>query len=190
MIAFLEGKIKLKTDKFIILDVNGVGYKVSCSVPDLMKLSSKSRAKLFTHLHVRENAMDMYGFLSFEALEFFETLLSVSGVGPKAALSIMALSAVKTLKQAIASGQKTLLTKVSGIGSRIAERIILELKDKVFAPVKAIRRLSSDSEVIDVLVGLGYSRQQAAKALKDVPAKVSRIEDRIKEALKSLGRGK
>jgi Holliday junction DNA helicase RuvA len=196
MIALLQGKIELKTDKFIILNVKGVGYKVFCSGPTLKKLSGEStkggsasdgEAKLFIHLYPRENLLDLYGFLSFEELEFFETLISVSGIGPKAALSVMMLAPVKTLKEAIASGQKSLLTKVSGIGQRTAERIILELKDKVFASVTDIQQLSSESEVIDALVALGYTNHQAREALKQVPNKVKEVEDRIKGALKILG---
>lgn len=189
MIALLDGKIELKTEKFIILNVKGVGYKVFCSAPTLKKLGDKDKeGKLFIHLYSRENILDLYGFLSFEELEFFELLISVSGIGPKVALSVMMLAPVKTLKQAIASGQKTLLTKVSGIGARTAERIILELKSKVFANVDDIQRLSSDSEAIDALVGLGYTNYQVREALKQVPDKVKKIEQRIKDALKILGR--
>lgn len=189
MIGSLKGKIELKTEKYLILDVRGTGYKVFCSSATLEKVGDKgNQAKIFTHLYQRENLLDLYGFLSFEELEFFETLISVSGIGPKAALSVMMLAPVKTLKQAIASGQKTILTKVSGIGQRTAERIILELKDKVFAPVAGIQQLSSDSEVIDALVGLGYTTHQAREALREVPSKVKNIEDRIKQALKLLGK--
>jgi len=189
MIASLKGKIELRTEKFIILDVNGVGYKVFCSTPVLKKLEDKQDSvKLFIHLYKRENLLDLYGFLSFEELEFFEILISVSGIGPKAALSVMMLASVKTLKQAIVSGQKTLLTKVSGIGQKTAERIILELKNKVFASVDGIKQLSSDSEAIDALVGLGYTSHQSREALKQVPVKVKGVEDRIKQALKILGK--
>ncbi|MEA2113479.1 MAG: Holliday junction branch migration protein RuvA, partial [Patescibacteria group bacterium] len=131
MISLLEGKIELKTDKLTIINVGGVGYRVFCSGAVLAQLKKGKEAKLFIYLCSRENILDLYGFLSFDDLEFFETLVSVSGIGPKAALSIMALAPAETLKQAIASGQKSLLTKVSGIGQRTAERIILELKDKI-----------------------------------------------------------
>jgi Holliday junction DNA helicase RuvA len=189
MIALLEGKIELKTEKFVILNVGGVGYKIFCSTPTLKKLGNKGeKAKLFIHLYPRENLLDLYGFLSFEELEFFEMLISVSGIGPKAALSVMMLASVKTLKQAIASGQKALLTKVSGIGQRTAERIILELKSKVFAPVADIQQLSSDSQAIDALVSLGYTSQQAREALKQVPTRIKEVENRIKEALRILGK--
>lgn len=189
MIALLKGKIELKTDKFIILDVKGIGYKVFCSASTLKKINEKDKeSKFFIHLYPRENILDLYGFLTFEELEFFESLISVSGIGPKAALSVMMLESVKTLKQAIASGQKSLLTKVSGIGSKTAERIILELKSKIFAPVDGIKQLNADSEAMDALAGLGYPNSAAREALKQVPDKIKKVEDRIKEALKILGK--
>jgi len=189
MIAFLEGEIKLKTDKFVVLKAGGVGYKVFCSASTLKKIGGVGdKVQLFTHLYFREHLMDLYGFVSFEELEFFELLISVSGIGPKAALSVMMLASVKTLKEAIASGQKSLLTKVSGIGQRTAERIILELKNKVFAPVADIQKLSSDSEAIDALVSLGYSSCQAKEALAQVPYRIKGVEARVKEALKIIGK--
>lgn len=188
MLALLEGKIELKTEKFVVINIGGVGYRVFCTASVLDKLTKNKKAKLFIHLYTRENIMDLYGFLSFEDLEFFETLISVSGIGPKAALSVMALATVKTLKQAIASGQKALLTKVSGIGQRTAERVILELKNKIVAPIADIKKLSSDSDAIDALVSLGYTSQQARGALEQAPAKTKGAANRVKEALKILGK--
>ena len=191
MIALLRGKIELKTEKFIILDVGGVGYRIFCSSQTLKELAKKTpdkKIKLFIHLHTREGILDLYGFLTREELEFFEQLISVAGIGPKVGLSVMALASVKTLKQAIASGQKSLLTKVSGIGSKTAERIILELKNKVVALVSEVKQLSSDSDAIDALVSLGYTAGQAREALEKVPSKVKGIGKRVKEALKILGK--
>lgn len=188
MLAFLNGKIELKTEKFVVVNVGGVGYKVFCVASVLAQLPKDKEAKLFVHLYTRENILDLYGFLSFEDLEFFETLIFIRGIGPKAALSVMALATVKTLKQAIASGQKTLLTKVSGIGQRTAERVILELKDKIVAPIADIKRLSSDSDAIDALVSLGYTIQQARGALEQVSAKTKGAASRVKEALRILGK--
>jgi len=189
MISLLQGKIELKTDKFVVIGIDGVGYKAFCSAPVLKKLGKQGdKIKLFIHSYVRENLFDLYGFPSFEELEFFELLISVSGIGPKAAMSVMMLASVKTLKEAIASGQKSLLTKVSGIGQRTAERIILELKNKISAPVAGIQQLSADTQVIDALVSLGYTSHQACKALEQVSAKIKSVEERIKEALKILGK--
>ncbi len=188
MIAMLSGKIELITARFVVLDVSGVGYKVYCGSNTLKRIGEKGQeGKLFVHLYPRENLLDLYGFLTFEELEFFEQLISVSGIGPKAGLSVMALASVKNLKKAIASGQKNLLTKVSGIGQKTAERIILELKSKIFAPVSDIKELSADSEAIDALVSLGYSGQQAREAIKKIAANIKGTEEKIKEALKVLG---
>lgn len=107
MIAYLQGKIELKQAKFIILNVNGVGYKVYASTGLIQKIGKQgNQAALFIYQHIRENTSDLYGFLTFQEEEFFEQLISVSGIGPKAALSVMMLAPIDTLKQAIASGQK------------------------------------------------------------------------------------
>lgn len=188
MIAFIEGKVKLKTDKFVIIISNEIGYKIFCSMPTLKKIAENQEVELFTHLYCREQIMDLYGFLTFEEMEFFELLISISGIGPKAALSILSLAPVKTLKQAIASGQTSLLTKVSGIGKRTAERVILELQNKVDFSVEGVKQLSSDSEAIDALVSLGYTVGQARAALEKVPADIKGIGDRVKQALKILGK--
>ncbi|MFH1611795.1 MAG: Holliday junction branch migration protein RuvA [bacterium] len=189
MIFILKGKIELKNNKFVVLDIGGVGYRVYCPPVVLDKIGTYgSEAKLFTHQYIRENIMDLYGFLSCEELDFFELLISISGIGPKAALSILSLASVDKLKQAVASGQKSLLTKVSGIGQKTAERVILELKNKVTASVSDIQQLSADSEAIDALESLGYTRRQAQDALKEVPDNIEDIENRVKEALKFLGK--
>lgn len=186
MIYTLEGAVTIKTDKFVVIDANGVGYRVFCSGSVLEGI--KDRAKLYTHQYIRENIMDLYGFLTREDLEFFELLISVNGIGPKAAMSVLALAPVDTLKQAIASGQKSLLTKVSGIGQRTAERIVLELKDKIDGSVAGIKKLTADSDAIDALESLGYTKNQAQKALSEVPEEIQGVENRVKEALKLLGK--
>jgi len=186
MIASLSGKIELKTDKFVILDVNGVGYKVHCSPPTLKETDKET--KLFIHLYHRENLLDLYGFLTAQELEFFEMLISISGIGPKAGLAVLSIASLKDLKTSIASGQVGLLTKVSGIGKKTAERVILELKNRILVSGSDVQRLVSDDEAIDALVSLGYSRHQASEALKKVPIKVKEVENRVKEALKLLAK--
>ncbi|OGZ35953.1 MAG: Holliday junction DNA helicase RuvA, partial [Candidatus Portnoybacteria bacterium RIFCSPHIGHO2_02_FULL_39_12] len=129
MLASIEGKIELKTERFILVNVNGVGYRVFCPVQILAKMPEKGeKVKLFIHLYVRENILELYGFLSFEELEFFELLISISGLGPKAGLGILSVASLKDLRAAISSGQIGLLTKVSGVGKKTAERVILELR--------------------------------------------------------------
>ena len=190
MISVIEGKIELKTLKFVIIKTNGVGYKVFCSLKTLSEISSSADkpVKLFTHSYIREDNFDLYGFLSFEELEFFEMLISVSGIGPKAALGVLSIASLTDVKASIASGQVSLLIRVSGIGKKTAERVILELRNKVEASIAGIKGLVTDQEAIEALVSLGYTASQARKALEQVSAKVKKIEERVKEALKILGK--
>lgn len=189
MIALLKGKIELKSGRFVIIKVNGIGYKVFCSSSALEKLGDKGEeVKLFIHHYVRENLFDLYGFLSFEELEFFEMLISISGIGPKAGLAVLSIASLKDLKASIASGQVALLTKVSGIGKKTAERVILELRSKILVPGSEVSRLVSDDEAIEALVSLGYTSRQVREALKQVSGKIKEVESRIKEALKILGK--
>jgi len=189
MIASLQGKIELKTDRFILLNIGGIGYKIFCPLPTLKKLGKKGEeAKLFVHHYVRENLFDLYGFLSFEELEFFEMLISISGIGPKAGLAVLSVASLKELKASIASGQVGLLTKVSGIGKKTAERVILELGSKILVSGREVSKLMADDEAVEALVSLGYTSRQARDALKQVPAKVKGSENRIREALKILGK--
>lgn len=188
MIAFLKGKVELRTDKFIILNVQGVGYKVHCPLPILEKLTKGQEVKFYIHLYHRESLLDLYGFLSFEELEFFELLISISGIGPKAGLAVLSIASIKDLKASIASGRVDLLTKVSGIGKKTAERVILELRSKILVSGSDVKKLVSDDEAVDALVSLGYTKYQAADALKQVSTKIKEIEDRIKQALRILGK--
>ena len=189
MIALLEGKIELKTSKFVILKAGGVGYKVFCGINTLGKLpSAGAGAKLFIHLYPRENILDLYGFLSFEEMEFFEMLISVSGIGPKAGLAVLSIASLKEIRASIASGRVNLLTKVSGIGKKTAERVILELGNKILVSGREVSKLVADDETVEALVSLGYQQRQAREALKQVSSKVKETANRLKEALKILGR--
>jgi len=189
MISFLEGKIDLKTDRFVAIDVGGVGYKVFASPQTLGNLPQKGESvKIFTFLYSREDTIELYGFLTPEEMEFFEILNAISGIGPKSALGVLSVASVKDLKSAIINEKPELLTKVSGIGKRTAERIILELKNKFKDFKLEGRDFTLDSDAIDALVGLGYSVSEAREALKKVSENVEKIEDRVKEALKLLGR--
>jgi len=132
MIGSLKGKIVLKTDKSLIIETGGVGYKVSVS-PDVLSKTSKigDEVFLFIHTHVREDALDLYGFLNLEDLNFFEMLLNVSGIGPRSALAILGVATIETLRRAIGTGDTSYLTKISGIGRKTAEKIVIELRDKI-----------------------------------------------------------
>lgn len=186
MIGLLKGTIELNTEKYIILDVNGVGYKVYISGSTFKNLPKKGeKVKLYTHLHVREDALELYGFLSLKELEFFELLISISGIGPKGALNILNVASVETLKKAIVNEESSILTKVSGIGKKTAEKIILELKNKIS---DELGEVGVDDEAIDALMSLGYKLKDAREVLKKVPKEIEGVENRIREALKLLGK--
>ena len=188
MIASLTGKIESNTDKYVILDINGIGYKVYISGNTFKNLPKKGeKIKLYTHLYVRENIMELYGFLNPKELEIFELLISIPGIGPKGALNILTVVSIETLKRAIANEESAVLTKVSGIGRKIAEKIVLELKNKVGDEFVG-KSLNEDAETIDALVSLGYKVQEAREAVKKLPKDIEGVENRVREALKLLGK--
>lgn len=194
MIASLNGKIISKTEKSIILEVGGVGFDIFVPLVILEKIKTGAVLTLHTHLHVREDGMELYGFSTVEELNFFKLLISVSGVGPKSALGILSLTSVGDLKKAISHGDATLLMKVSGIGKKTAERLIVDLKSKVDSldenPEPGGIDNIGDNQAIDGLIHLGYSIREAREALQAVSKDIVGTKDRIKTALKLLGKSK
>ncbi|MBW6440718.1 Holliday junction branch migration protein RuvA [Patescibacteria group bacterium] len=191
MIAYLKGKIIFKNEKFIILLCGGVGYKVF-----MLSCENKidDEVEFFTYLNVKEDALTLYGFTSYNELELFEHLISISGIGPKAGLGILSLADPETVKVAIAQGDSSILTRVSGIGKKTAERVVLELRNK-FSSLESddvlqekSQEINDHTDVIEALVSLGYSAQQAKKALANIPAGIKDVSERIKMALKELGK--
>lgn len=191
MIAHLEGKIIHKNEKFLIIDVGGVGYKVFTTLENINSANLLQNGEFWTYTAVRENAIDIYGFKDLEEMSFFELLLDVSGIGPKSALSIISVASIDTLKKAIATGDTGYLNKVSGIGRKTAEKIVLELKDKLHAHIKdsdgGTSGLRGESDVLEALKTLGYTQTEARDALKQVGGNIEGTNARIKEALKILG---
>lgn len=190
MISRISGNVIEIHEKYAIIDVYGVGYKVYAGPETLATMTEDAIGTVYTHLAVREDALDLYGFQSGEELDFFEMLLSVSGIGPKSALGILAMATLDTLKQAIGTGDTGYLTKVSGIGRKTAEKIVLELRDKMRAHVgtkESSGTLRAESDVVEALKSLGYTHSDARDALKEVPADIAGTNARIKEALKILG---
>lgn len=191
MISYLEGTVVSSSDKFAVVLVNGVGYKVflSPSTSDKIQRIGDS-VKVFTHLHVREDALDLYGFLDATELELFEMLLTVSGIGPKMALTIISIDKPSVLAGAIAREDTAFLTKISGIGNKMAQKMILELKEKIarlsFKAENA--EVALDADAIDALVAFGWSMREARAALHTVSKDIIQTELRIKEALKMLGK--
>lgn len=183
MIGYLKGKIIHRDLKNILIDVNGVGYKV---FTNNIGLDSQKEIEIFTYLAVRENALDLYGFAKKEELEFFELLLTLSGVGPKSAMAILSVASITTLKQAISTNDSSHLTKVSGIGRKTAEKIVLELKDKIGNYVFDGKLETHDEDAVEALKALGYSERESREALKKALGK--NTEEKIKSALKNLNR--
>ncbi|OGI57534.1 Holliday junction DNA helicase RuvA [Candidatus Nomurabacteria bacterium RIFCSPHIGHO2_02_FULL_37_13] len=186
MIGSIKGKIILKTEKFLIVGTDGVGYKINVASDTL------SRAKkigeeilLWIHTHVREDTLDLYGFLDRQELEFFEMLINVSGIGPRGALAILGIASIQTLKKAISTSDTVYLTKISGIGRKTAEKIVIELRDKI-GEEKGGSSLQEELDTLEALKSLGYSQGEAREALKKVTPDID-TNAKIREALKILG---
>jgi len=192
MISRLTGIIAHIDPKYIVLDVQGVGYKLYTTVDVMNKLGkTNEQATFWTYLAVRENALDLYGFSSLSELNFFELLITISGIGPKTALGILNAAPVSTLLTAVQTGETSHLTKISGIGKKVAEKIVLELKDKVekFTHTEESKSaMKNDSDALEALKSLGYSQNEARDVLKELPKTITKTNDKIREALKILGK--
>ena len=195
MIGSIKGKIILKNDKFLIVETGGVGYKISVSPDTLSKLSAPRKSSgqketnefvsFWIHTHVREDALDLYGFLDRQELEFFEMLINVSGIGPKGALGILGIASIETLRKAIGTGDTAYLTKISGIGKKTAEKIVIELRDKM-GEENGGTSLQGELDSLEALKSLGYSQYEAREALKKVSSLIPDTNTKIREALKIL----
>jgi Holliday junction DNA helicase RuvA len=192
MIAYLNGEIIAKTNNYLILETGGVGYQVFVGENFLAELKTGSRQSIYIHHRVREEASDLYGFKNLEDLNLFELLLSVSGVGPKSALAVLSLADTNDIKEAIIRGDASLLTKVSGIGKKTAERLVLELKNKVTRVSGGVNLvgggLSGSGDELDALMSLGYSLSDAREALNQVEVSITSTSGRVKAALKYLAK--
>lgn len=192
MIRFIKGVVEGIGEQHVLIEQQGIGYRIWTSAFSIEELKGRSETvKLFTHLHVREDAMILYGFAAEEELQMFETLTSVSKIGPKAALNILSALKPIDIRMAILTNDIKLLSKVNGIGAKTAERLVLELKDKIEdvklwelnqIPDKSNAKIME--EAVLALVGLGYSKSQAESAVKQVEAED--LESYIKLALKKL----
>lgn len=190
MIAALTGIVSEKLGEMVILDVKGVGYGVLVTASDGANLTEGEKTKLYIHEYLREDLHDLYGFRGQETKQFFEQLLSVNGVGPRMALHIMGVGTMDEVRRAIANGDTKFIQAAHGVGRRVAERVVVDLKDKVGLAVGAgtdriltSSSLASKDEAVQALVALGYSQQDALAALAEVDSKLP-AEERIKQALK------
>lgn len=191
MIAHIKGKVE---EKFglngLIIDVNGVGYEMLVPAPDFESVSLGEEKKFFTFHQVRENAEELYGFSTLTAKKIFELLISVQGIGPKAGIAIMSLAEAEEVRNAIANADASFIGKATGVGKKSAERVIVDLKDKVGIPshygateVKTSSTTTEPDEALDALIALGFPLKEAAAALEKVDSKLP-VEERIKLALR------
>ncbi len=189
MIGSISGDVQAIRTSFAIIATGGVGYKVAATRSTLASLAVGSPTMLWTHLIVREDVLDLYGFQTEGEMQFFEMLLSVSGIGPKSALAVLDIASIDTLKSAIAGGNSAYLTNVSGIGRKTAEKIVIELRDKVGAVATSTdAALRGDEDALEAMRALGYSAQEARDALRKVPSSIQSGTDRLREALKIVGK--
>lgn len=191
MIATLTGQVAEKIADIVVLDVGGVGYGLLMTGEDYGRLGTGTAAKVYVYEHIREQSHDLFGFVTLDTKQLFEQLLGVNGVGPKMALSVLSIGTANDVRAAIASGDVKFIQQAQGVGKRVAERIVVDLKDKVgleSVELASTGLLQSDTllrkdDAVEALVSLGFSAQDAATALVNVPADIP-LEDRIKMALK------
>lgn len=192
MIAHLIGHVTEKFLNSVIIDVNGVGYEVAVTSLDAEQVNLDDKVKLYTYHAIRENSEELYGFSSLAAKKLFEMLISVNGVGPKAAMSILSLAPTEDVRNAIANTDSTFISKAAGVGKKSAERVIVDLRDKVGAPSHygatmvspaATQTIGPADEALDALIALGFPLKEASAALASVDPTLS-VQERIKAALK------
>lgn len=195
MIGFIKGKILDKKPTKLLIDVNGVGYLINISINTFEKINEQEEVALFTHLHVKEDALDLYGFYSIAEKEMFELLISISGIGPKSAQSILSGIQIEDLKEALKTANISRLISIPGIGRKTAERMMIELRDKVDIVSIDSENVSTTSssirnDAIAALVNLGYNQkvsERIIRAILDLKPN-STIEDLIREALTNLNK--
>jgi len=184
MITYLKGTILQKSSQFIILEINNIGYKIFVT-PETLEKALNSELSLYTYLKINDDGQTLYGLPDFESLQFFELLITVSGVGPKVALGILSTSKINVIEQAIANQDPEIFTRMSGVGKKTAERIILELKSKISGLISSTSGAGSD--IFDALVALGYSAKEVRETLQKLDNTVS-TEDQLKQALQLLSK--
>ncbi len=184
MIRFVEGTVKEISPLGLVVTLGGIGFFIR-TTREASQVALGSVASLHTYLAVREDALELYGFPHKDELSFFELLLSVSGIGPRSALAILGMGDLEAIRRAIGSGDTHYLTKVSGIGRKTAERIVVELRDKV-GTSRSGESSAEDVDVLEALLSLGYGAKEAREALKTASKEAAGTKDKLKEALKRL----
>ena len=191
MIASLQGQVKAIREDALIVEVGGVGYHVNVLGSILADVQRVGQAvELYTHMYVRETQIALYGFGSAEEQELFGTLLGVSGIGPRTAMAVLDTFSPETLRGTISQGDASALTRIPGIGRKTAERLMLDLKDRIGMVMDAVAvpgLAQGDVDVINALTALGYSLAEARDALQAVPEEIEALDARILAALQYLG---
>ncbi len=192
MISYIRGKVAKKGIDYLILDNNNIGYYINTSFSTLEKVSEKEEAAILTYMHIREDILALYGFLSSDEIELFKKLISVNGIGPRAGLSVLSTYNANTVKEIILMEDVARLSKVPGVGKKTASKIILELRDKV-GRVDELQGsdivISSEmSDVAEALTALGFVYQEVKKTLTGMDLSGKSENDIIKEALKNMNR--
>jgi Holliday junction DNA helicase RuvA len=183
MIITLAGTLTHKGDGFAVVEVAGVGYQVQVNKTTAAALKTGGPVKLWTHEYLREDARELYGFATGAEHRLFRRLLAISGVGPKIAMNLLTLGAVEEIERIIEKGDVARLSSVTGVGKKTAQKIVLELKGKLVSVAD-----EQGDEVVSALVGLGYAREKAREAVRRVGDQETTVEDRLREALRELGR--
>lgn len=186
MISYIKGTVLRKSPNSLIILIQGIGYKVFTNPDTLEAFGLGDEAEVWTYKALRENSEDLYGFKNDEDINFFELLLTVSGIGPKTALNILSIASSKSLAKAIAAEDASHLIKVSGIGKKAAEKIVLELRGKVGAESVDSKELRDEEDALEALASLGYSKKTARDALQNLPKNISGTAEKVRHALKSL----
>ena len=191
MIAHIKGIIAEKFNSSIIVDVSGVGYELALTTLDYDEVNLNDEKKFYTYHKVAESAEELYGFSTLAAKKIFELLISVNGVGPKAGMAILSLGTPEEVRNAIANGDVSFISKAAGVGKKSAERVIVDLRDKVGLPSKygtaeivGAPKVSENDEALDALMALGFPLKDATDALSGIDENLP-TEERIKQALKS-----
>jgi holliday junction DNA helicase RuvA len=187
MIAYLQGQILKKLDKSIILDTGKVGYLVNITPPLLQEIEVNDPIELFIYTNVREDDLSLYGMKTVEEYEFFKNLISISGVGPKLAMDILAVP-IESMKGAILNEDAVSISKIPGIGKKTSERIIIELKDKVSLGEREYKGLGPnvDEDAVEALANLGYQKNMIQKIVSKMPEEIKETEEIIKYFLKNV----
>lgn len=188
MITHIKGTIIDKEERSLVIETGGIGYKVFATASTVEKAREGAELALWTHLAVREDSQTLFGFPAKDELNFFELLISVSGIGPKTALGILNVSSVANIRKAVSTGDTSHLTKVSGVGSKLASKIVLELKGKFGAEADSGISLRDEVDALEALKALGFKHNDAREALKQVGESVADTGERVKKALKILGK--